>query len=658
MLLNELINKLSTARLEFQSNNGSVLNKFVVPFFIDRLDLRNLSHSIALVGSRGSGKSTYIQHFSHATRFDVNLKNVEPNELKYVLFYWKPDIAYCQGLKSSWLGDDALRFFSVHSTLSLVEEICKFVKNASFHFENIKNELLENGKFWRVLTIISKQKVSNFSDIFTWISDQKYQLSTRLNPVNLDGLPSFETKYVVQYLLDCIRNECSDFSETNFKIFIDEFELLTENQQRLLNSYRKESTSSLSWNVAYKSNAAPTNETTTDQWLQAPDDYVSYNLDEFIKSDYRIFAAEIFLLTLQNAGIKCNIEELTPEFLGNRDNIESRKNPSYQDSVVSLLNRILPTPSVKDISSTAVANTAIRNKLLRLLETLSFSKNQIEKIFSDPSFAITILGTHRQRNFDLKEIAAYLNEEKSNERNRRFLDKIKSYEFSTLISLNLQNASVNLPVYAGFERFITMTSPNVRHFKEICLNALKMSNDIDSKLNYIYLEDISPISLSGMHLGAVSTSSDLVREVISYPPFGRKLSHLVNRIGELFRISQKSSYQTEPERTVFSLKYDFAGSDVDLENIIESALSWRVIVASDSRRQKDEADSYNIEFQLNPVYAPKFGISYRKMRGVLLTVDDFKTIVAGSSEEFDSLRKKFQIKWKCTEDEVVQGVLL
>ena len=133
----DILNKLSTARQEFQTTNGSVINSFVVPFFVDKFDLRKISKSIALAGSRGSGKSTYIQYFSHATRFDKELPLISDDEFECILLYWKPDITYCQGLKSNWLGDDALRFFSIHAALSLLQEISNLIRKAGGPFGRI-----------------------------------------------------------------------------------------------------------------------------------------------------------------------------------------------------------------------------------------------------------------------------------------------------------------------------------------------------------------------------------------------------------------------------------------------------------------------------------------------------------------------------------------
>ena len=658
MYLIDIINKLSTARMEYQTTNGSVLNKFVVPFFVDRLDLRNISHSVALVGSRGSGKSTYIQHFSHSTRFDKSRSEIASKEFECVLLYWKPDIAYCQGLKVNWLGENAALFFSLHASLSLIDELAKFISNAGYHFPCILESINSNGAFWKAISNVTKEKIDALEDLQSWVLDYKYELSTRLNPMNIEGLLSIDPKQMLDYLLRTLKLDCELLAATTFKIFVDEFELLTIEQQKVINTYRKESNSQLNWNVAYKLNAKPTNETTSDQWLQSPDDYTEENLDSFIESDYKIFAAEIFVLALQNAGLKCLEADLTPDFLGNKSNIEFRKSKEYQNKVLAVVNGILPTPQIKELSSFCISNTSVKNKIQKLLESLILKDEIINNIMENPSLAITIWGTHKQKSFDISSFVNFLNDNTSKAQEKKIRDKIATFEFNTLLSLNLQNASVQIPVYAGFERFITMTTPNIRHFKELCLSALKVSESIENETYFEFVEDIvGKITANDMHQGVITTSSDLVKEVISYPPFGNKLSKLVNRVGELFRISQKSSYQSEPERDIFTIKYDYAGSDTELENFLYSALSWRVLVEDDSRRIKDDKQITGKEFQLNPVYSPRFGISYRKKRGITLTVEQFKTLIAGSSDDFELMRKQYQQKWKADEENI-QGILL
>jgi len=656
----DIINKLSTARMEYQTSNGSVLNKFVVPYFIDRLDLRKISHSVALVGSRGSGKSTYIQYFSQSTRFDKEKlkKDISYNEFDCLLLYWKPDIAYCQGLKTSWLEEHALRFFSLHASLSLLKEISSLIANINFHFPDLMECLDKNKVFWNRVSKITKTDISSIPRLNDWIVDYKYELSTRLNPVNTDNLLSIDPNSMLVYLTSALRDDYDKFKSTTFKVFVDEFELLTLQQQKLVNTYRKESSLNLNWNVAYKINAKPSKETNSNQWLQSPDDYIEFNIDELISSDYKIFAAEIFILTLQNAGLDCSIDNLSPSFLGRRENIKYRKDKIYQNTVLDVVNNILPFPSIKELSKICIEYNSVKNILKNIISEWNLEADAAKKIYKNPSLAITIIGTYRQKSFDLSLWKEYLSSSSSQSTVRKINDKIYTYEFNTLLSLNLQHTAVNIPVYAGFERFVTMTNPNIRHFKEICLNALRYSEDIDEEVDYEYVEDIKSISFLGMHYGALSTSTNLVKEVLSYPPYGNKFSKMVNRIGEIFKISQKSSYQSEPERVIFTIPYDYAGSDEELENFIDSALSWRVIIEDDSKRIKDDNQITNKEFQLNPIYSPRFGMSYRKKRGITLSIDEFKKIITGSTDDFEVIKRNYQKKWKTEEIIEKQGLLL
>lgn len=651
MEFTKILNHLSSVRFESQSTNGSVLNKFVVPFFIDKLDLREISHSVALVGSRGSGKSTYIQSFSHATRFDQSLEKVDEDELKYLLLYWKPDIAYCQGLKENWMGEHALSFFMIHASLAMIEELTSCIKNVKYHFPQLDRDLTENRHFFDALSNITNKVINSLDDVFSWLEFAKYDVSTRLNPINVVDMIAIEPKGVVNYLLAEIKRDSSLLKNTLFKIFIDEFELLNVDQQKLINTYRKESNKQLSWNVAYKSNALVTSETSSDQWLQRPDDYTEQSLDELLlsdnKNDYKLFASEIFFLTLQNAGLKMPDDiDLTPEFLGKRDNLRKRSLVEYKDKILGLIESILPTPGIKNLSDECLNSPAIKTKYEQVVKEIGFNKAQINKIRENPSLAITVIGTYKQRSFNKELIIKYVEGKTSPSEKESLDNKISTYEYSTLLSLNLQHSGLRMPLYAGFERYCTMTTPNIRHFKELCLNAFKQSNRQGSEKDYEYVNDIGSIPLQAMHLGAISTSTSLVREVVNYPPYGKQMAHFVNRIGELFRISQKSSYQTEPERVVFTFPYEFAGSDIDLERFINSALSWRAIIDDDSKRIKDDLQMTTREFLLNPIYSPRFGISYRKKRGITFSLEEIEVLRRGDSDAFENMKKSYQKKWR------------
>lgn len=657
MKIVDILDKLSTARVEFKASNHSVLDQFVVPTFIDHCDLRSLSHSISLAGSRGCGKTTYVRYFSHWTRFDPKRQDVEESEFDCIILYWKPDITYCRGLTPNWLGDQSIQFFMLHAALEIMLEICWLLKNCISHFPAIEDNL-KNGNFWDALNDVTGEQLQSLDAVIKWIKKVKYDLSSRVNDRRTEGMIQINVNATLEYLVDALKDDCPYFERSKFKVYVDEFEHLTDEQQSIINTFRKHSKMTINWNVAYKSNASPSVKTASDEWLQSPDDYREINLDSFIKEEFEVYAAEIFLLTLQNTGLKCSIGEVTPRFLGDRKNVNLRKQKDYKNKILLIIYTILPTPTVKELSEYALKIKVIKGRISELKKSLKLiSADQFKKIMAMPELAITMWGIHHQANFREQDIIGYLNGEEA--ASKRIKEKIHTFQYNTLLTLNLQFAYVQIPVYAGFKRFEKMSTPNVRHFKELCYNSLKQVADqwIDNEINDI--ETFPPVDIEALNQGAIATSTAQVKEIVNYPPHGRLLATLTYRLGELFAISQKSLRQTEPERSIFRIEYDFEGASSSLSEIIQSGVSWRVLIEQQSKRERSkESTSYNREFYLNPIYAPHFGITFRVKRDITLSVKEFDLLLNGSDEQYTELRRRYIRKWKVSDESIQPDLLI
>lgn len=631
--------------MEYESINQSMFNRFVVPFKIDQIDLRNQNISIALVGSRGSGKSTFIQYFSHATRFDIRLDSVNKSELDCIVLYWKPDIAYCQGLNEGWLGKEiSERFFMNHASLEIMDEFIKMVLNIKHHFPEELSKLNSTDcKLFNAFRKIADSEVKGFDSLSDWIDEQKFELSSRLNPLDVEGMLGLNPKDTLEYLIKCLEKDCPIFSNTHFKVFIDEFELLEKTQQRIINGYRKGSSAKLNWNVAYKLYSKISIETKSNQPLQEPDDYKIEVLDDLVSEDFSLYASEIFLLSVQSSGIDCSNIGIDPVILGDREKVSIRKEDKYRGKVIGAMKKLLPQPTKVQLSGKDYLNQSwLKKKIENIVKTENKDSSLVNEIMKDPSLAVTIVGTSKQKSFDLDSFL---------EKSPSAKEKISTYQFNSLLSFRNQNSQLNLPIYSGFERFIAITTPNVRHFKVLCFNSLKQLGEEDKNKMLSCFDEIPIISPNKMDNAAVSTAKNLIEEIISYPPYGNKLYMLVNRIGELFKASQKSHYQTEPERVIFAIKYDYANSDPDLESLLSAGEAWKVLISDDSKRLKSDSQYTSKEYVLNPIYSAKFGISYRKNRGIVFDLEEFKKIANGTSEEFETIRNRYRKKWKCDLDE-------
>src|SRR5690606_11124010 len=217
---------------------------------------------------------------------------------------------------------------------------------------------------------VTNGKVKKLEDLESWADDQRFDISTRLNPINTEGMLSLDPKATIQYIINSLVRDCSILERTHFKIYVDEFELLTKNQQRLINSYRKESKAKIGRNVAYKLYAKPTLETLSDQPLQEPDDYRTAVLDDLIKNDFALYASEIFLLSMKTAGFEFEDIDIDPFLMGDRSKIDFRCEQNYRNRLLNATKRLFPTKKISDFSKDLSTTAWLRKKIDSILKEI------------------------------------------------------------------------------------------------------------------------------------------------------------------------------------------------------------------------------------------------------------------------------------------------
>ena len=643
----EVLNHLSTARMEYKSRDFSVLKSFVVPPYINNNDLAKIEQSLIVEGGRGCGKTMYIRYFSHWTQFDNGNKNVSKEDLDVIILYWKPDTVFCRAMSQNWLEEKNARLFFLSLTaLEILKELLFSITNISNHFPEIKIALESNKPFLQSLELIFGEHISNIEAAINCVEKNIYTVEISINSNNIEDVIKTDPKALLNMLVPLIRKACPGLSKSVFKIFVDEFENLATFQQKIINSYRKHSDALLSWNVAHKRNANVTSETEGDENIQESDDYMTILLDEALNDDeYRFLAAEIFILNLYNVGLRCNKTMISPEKLGNRNELTSRFDEKYKTEVNEIVSRIFPTPTIKELAEIAISNKAASKKIIdKLTSIYSINESYLKRVIQEsPDVVVATWYVSGLRSFKIEEFNNYV---KNNYPKGSYKEKIKTYLFHALLNLNLNNAFIDIPVYAGFRRFCSLSSGNIRHFMVLCYHALKCKSQ-EGDIEIEKLEDFPGLTYKEMHEGAKNTSTLLVSEVPGFSPMGQTLSTLVNRLGDLFQLAHYSEVQGEPEQNHFYIKSDYGQISEKLTSVITQAKCWRVLIESQGMtKDKKPGKSAVKEYILNPIYTPSFGISYRKIRHTPITENDFNIICFGDLKEYDEIRNRYRIKWK------------
>lgn len=643
----KILNQISSARIEFRELDLSVHDSFVVPPYLDTNHLLRESHSIALEGGRGCGKTTYLLYFSHWTQFDKRRESLPDGSLNAVLLYHKPDTVFCRAMNENWLSEQKARdyFYSLTSLELLYELLCA-IENISHHFKDLEEDILKNDRFFAALKAISGLEINSLEEGKQWILDGKYAVEASVNRNAETGLPPLEPKAMLDRLLKALRQDSRLLRETRFKVFVDEFENLSPYQQKIINSYRKHSDASLSWNVAHKRFAKISTSTLGDEHLQSPDDYRVMLLDDELKSDqFKLLASEILLLTFYNAGLDIGVSSINPTYLGDTKQLSERRTGKYKADVLSLTDRLFPTPEVKELSEIAFRISSLKTRISKRLSEFDSTCPGFSDLVmtAGAEVAVTTWGVCKQKTFKPESVVEYLKKGKPD--NHPFSTKIGTFLYGSLLGMNLQYSSyVEIPVYAGFQRFCYLANGNLRHFFELCYQSIKQASH-QNDMSFDSLKDFPPLEYAHAHRGAKTTSSNVVKEVHNFAPYGQTLSALVNRLGDLFQIMQRNEAQSEPEKNHFFIEAEYGQLPSELQDIIDQAKCWRVLIQFAKTKDKKPSGSSMSEYQLNPIYAPHFSISYRKKRRVEFTEDAISIIVFGDAKQYENLRKEIEGKF-------------
>lgn len=634
MKLSNILKNLSTVRTENKVENNSVLSNFVKPPFYEAINLCEINQSIALVGSRGSGKTVYLKYFSHWTQFDKNIC-VTHDKLSSLVFYWKPDTLTCRTIEKTYRKTlKAQKMFQNYVCLEITKEIINLIKNVSYHFSNEINDS-EINKFLKTICRFLKIEFNEQTQDVTldYVLDEISFLSTTLDDAaENNSLINMNAGLMIREFIRKIR-KINIFSNSSFKIYIDEFENLTFDQQSYINGLRKHSDNVLSWNVAYKAYANTSSLVAVNEHdgekLQQPNDFRELNLDSVLSNaDTKLvsgFFAKILLVAID------------------KETYSQRQFDECLEETNKIFNNVSNSEIIDEYFK---SNTKNFKRVLNELDDLKKSINNNEvfkKIEQNPTLAVALTIIKEHRNFNLDTLIGFLEDSDtlSEKEKNSFKEKIKHYTLAGAFKLNITSSYMSIPIYAGFDKMMIISSFNIRFFLELCYQSILLhfkSIDIDTDIS---IQNLYAIERSTVHKACIDTSTGLRRDIISFAPMGQKLSRFTLRLGEIFKIKHQLPPISEPEINHFSLPTEPTGK---LEEFLNQALCWNVLIAHDVTKNKEEIDKNHFDYRLNPIYCPSFGISYNKKHKILLTELDLEILTDNNYDKWLALRKRYESK--------------
>jgi hypothetical protein len=622
-----------------------VWEHFVVPPFYHRLDVQNATKPRLIIGGRGCGKTMLLRYWSHQSMFSPQRKGISDNKVYQVGLYWRADTQFASAMVERNVSTDTWEAAFAHmSALVIGSEMLNSLHSIIQSHSEVLSEDEVQAVDLKRLRAFKPELPGRVDEMRDALQEELWRFEAWVNDVRKRQEPYFlpGRKFVLALLKE-IQRQLPVLSNAVFFVYIDEYENLATYQQTIINTWLKHSEPPLVFNLAMKRNAFETLKTTGTESLSDIHDFRTHDLEQlFLGEDAAVFFAEILFLKLANAGVRC----LPTSGVDLRDpaRLSERSRPEYKREILRAIERILPDVTRQQLALNVFQDESLSKKLRERIKTAAEQRGagkSVERFYRPDlpeASIITPALLHRKRNSP-DAIAAEMELLERGEVNyftgRR--DWIQNNFVGSLLQL-YEPYDRACPFYAGFHTFLKLSRGNIRHFLELCHKSIERAFPDGGYGG----EEISPAHQAE---AARQASTAFLGEIRSFGRYGNKLHFFVLGLGSLFALAHLRPSLSESEQSHFSIvRGEEELTDKDQE-FLREATKWSVIFEEKGTKLKQNYQPETVEYVLNPIYAPYFHISYRKMRKLELKSDDVIRLMRGSYEQVSALLKRYRKGW-------------
>lgn len=605
--------------------------KYYVPFPENDTSFKPL----VVEGGRGSGKTMFFQckswkeELSKARKENQCIREWISNR-DFIGLYYRVDTTFVSSMKGNDR-HDWNSIFETYLSLCILSEVLFFISEIK---DDLDYSVTELNKLANAFSnkISPNSPVDSFEMLKEYIPLYLDKIENIINgiPVNIGEDIRFVS--VLRFVKElCI--SCQKLFNNNivFKVFIDEYETLQEYQQKIINTLIKHSEIPVIYNIGLRPSGMKTPETISEtETIESPHDFEYLELD-VDPEQYKDILKNIFAKRIKLAKEKGLLAPTTNEdiefYLGNY---------SF-DYELDLIEKTNVTFSFKKELAEKIHIKAIAENITEDLEQKYLKVLCEEAPLLNARLHLTLLFKDNIYTPNLKIL--YDEYTNNGEKYRDWMHNRKNG-----IVFLLCKECKREKLYYGFDAYAALSSGIVRYFLELCEQAF----------NFAFLDGYSwdcQISPQTQTIAAKHVSEYKVKDILRYKPNGKNLRIFVQYIGQIFyKLHTDNGSLGEPEPNHFSTK-DLSMTDEVRENI-KFAIMWNVLQVNKATKRKDSILSpETVDYYLNKIYVPYFGISYRNQRKILLDSDILNGLFSG---DYNNAKSAFNKFFKIMEDDFGQ----
>ncbi|MEA9554535.1 hypothetical protein VC273_00920 [Xanthomonas nasturtii] len=617
---------------------------FIVPPFYNSLTIKQQTKAFVIVGGRGCGKTTLLKYLCYPSQFSVRRPLLGENDLQHIGLYWRADTNFLNSFAGAGLDDATWRSAFEHLlSCELGAEIIRAILL-------LNTSALRNSIFGRIDNVdlsalldfdpelgvkpqeLLKSLVQRQRRLAMWINN----LDSVQRPLMLPG-----TVFLLE-LVKTLRDQLPYLSSSTFAVFVDEYENMRVEQQKLINGLLKHGKAPLLFNIAMKRNAWMTRETLGNESIEAISDYNEIDIEKKLEKGFDKFAAELLLFRLaEHRQDLAALLPISPEVLREPDKLVLRYGPEADDygrSVILAAERMLPRVNESEaavrIMSTPQLRAILRERVVEALNTRGSSLDVdsfLDDLHPEASVIMPAL-LLRDREDPHKILEELLHLRKGG--NGRFSsgsDLIGNNLFGCVNQIYIGRR--NSILFSGFDAVVLIAKHNIRHLLELVHRIFLKYHE-----EYPVEESTLPVVDAEIQAAAMREASETVlKKINGRGTYGPQLYTLVETLGSVFRARHRQKRQSEPEINHFTVA---RGNLTDsLRIYLTEAEKWSALYLVPQTKMKDEG-VYGVDYVLNPIFSPHFQISFRKKRSITISFEQLQIMFEGTQEARAQLVKE------------------
>jgi len=610
---------------------------FVVPGFLKDLEIKSQSKAIVIVGGRGTGKTTLLRYFCHATQFSSRRPTLPENILSHIGLYWRADTNFLNSFAGGEQTPEIWRSAFEHMlACEFGKEIIRALKNLNCNPERQEKFGLAESLNIAVLRDFDETLGETIADLEKNLQRSRTRLAMWVN--NLDTCPRpvfLPADAFLRALIGTLKDQLPYLSESTFGIFIDEYENLRDEQQRFINGLLKHGSPPLIYNIALKPKGWHTKQTIGGESIQEISDYRVIDLESYIAKDFDVFAAELLFFRLAEHEPELqNKLPIVPEHLRSIEHIHERyDNPKYRETILSAAEQMLPRVSLRAASIEILTDTKLLERLTSKIRSALQRKgseleaeNFIDIQHPEVSVIMPALLSRDRENADalLKELIDFKSGIGTRLSSKGTLVSNNLFGCINSIYIDARRTSI---LFSGFTVLTMIARGNVRHLLELIHRIFKEYKPSE--------DEVLPVVPPPVQAHAIYMASESILNTVSgFGTFGPQLYGLALCLGSIFRLRHRSEKQSEPEINHFTIA---AGElSEKLNRYLLEAEKWSVLFLSRETKMKT-LGVIGLDYTLNPIFSPYFQISYRKKRSLHFNTSQLLQMFEGDQQVRDAL---------------------